>query len=65
DDLNDPYKEEFQEKESKPKPAATEEKSGYTRMTLEQLNQLLENALALEDYASAARIRDEIQRRKK
>lgn len=57
--------EQYEETKNKSKSTANEEKIGYTRMTLEQLNQLLDNALALEDYASAARIRDEIQRRKK
>jgi bifunctional DNase/RNase len=65
DDINDPLQENLQEKESKATAQQKEEKSGYTRMTLDQLNQLLENALALEDYGTAARIRDEIQRRKK
>ncbi|MBC7382519.1 MAG: bifunctional nuclease family protein [Bacteroidia bacterium] len=41
--------------------AATTE---YTKLTLEQLNGLLDNALKIEDYINAARIRDEIQRRK-
>ncbi|MDP1726835.1 MAG: bifunctional nuclease family protein [Bacteroidota bacterium] len=36
----------------------------YTKLTLEQLHALLDNAIKIEDYTNAARIRDEIQRRK-
>lgn len=54
---------EIPEKESKPK--ATSESKEYTRMTLEQLNTLLDKALSVEDYITAAKIRDEIQRRNK
>lgn len=36
-----------------------------TRMTLEQLHTRLEEAIRVEDYGKAARLRDEIQRRKK
>jgi hypothetical protein len=43
----------------KPKEAGKE----YTKMNLEQLQNLLENALGVEDYVTAAKIRDEIQRR--
>ncbi|MDZ4669038.1 MAG: bifunctional nuclease family protein [bacterium] len=42
-----------------------EEGSSYTKLTIDQLNQQLENALNVEDYATAARIRDELQRRNK
>ncbi|MCE2741444.1 MAG: bifunctional nuclease family protein [Sphingobacteriales bacterium] len=65
DDSSANHTDQFDEAEPKAQTAPNEEKIGYTRMTLEQLNQLLDNALILEDYASAARIRDEIQRRKK
>lgn len=37
----------------------------YTKMTLEQLHTMLDTAINVEDYATAARIRDEIQRREK
>lgn len=44
------------------KPA--EESAPLTRLTLEQLQVKLDKALSVEDYVTAARIRDEIQRRK-
>jgi len=65
EDMNDLLPDDLQEKEVKPGKAFKEDKSGYTRMTLDQLNQLLENALTSEDYGTAARIRDEIKRRQK
>ena len=65
EDLNDLLPDDLQEKEVKLGKAFKEDKSGYTRMTLDQLNQLLENALTSEDYGTAARIRDEIKRRQK
>ena len=65
EDMNDLLPDDIQEKEVKPGKAFKEDKSGYTRMTLDQLNQLLENALTSEDYGTAARIRDEIKRRQK
>lgn len=46
-------------------PPKKEETGGYTRMTMEQLQSQLDHALSVEDYATAARIRDEIQRRNK
>lgn len=65
EDMNDLLPDDIQKKEVKPGKAVKEDKSGYTRMTLDQLNQLLENALTSEDYGTAARIRDEIKRRQK
>jgi bifunctional DNase/RNase len=65
EDMNDLLPDDLQEKEVKPGKEFKEDKSGYTRMTLDQLNQLLENALTSEDYGTAARIRDEIKRRQK
>ncbi|OYU94910.1 MAG: hypothetical protein CFE21_14625 [Bacteroidetes bacterium B1(2017)] len=56
------------EETAKPTPAAPkakEEGKEYTRMTLEQLQSMLSNALGVEDYVTAAKIRDEIQRREK
>lgn len=37
----------------------------YTKMTLEQLHTMLEKSISVEDYTTAAKIRDEIQRREK
>jgi bifunctional DNase/RNase len=42
-----------------------EESKEFTKMTMEQLETMLENAISVEDYGTAARIRDEIQRRNK
>lgn len=53
------------EEPTSPKEKPKEEGKEYTRMTLEQLQALLNNAIGLEDYGTAARIRDEIQRREK
>ncbi len=53
------------EEPASPKEKPKEEGKEYTRMTLEQLQALLNNAIGLEDYGTAARIRDEIQRREK
>lgn len=47
--------------EQAPKPAGVD----YSAQTLDKLNQLLEEAIKNEDYIKAARIRDEIQKRKK
>jgi bifunctional DNase/RNase len=41
-----------------------EKKSSLTQLSMEDLNNQLEEALAKEDYEQAARIRDEINRRK-
>jgi bifunctional DNase/RNase len=65
EDMNELLPDDIQEKEVKLARENKEDKSGYTRMTLDQLNQLLENALTSEDYGTAARIRDEIKRRQK
>lgn len=40
-------------------------KDGYTSMSISALNKLLEDVLADEDYEKAAKIRDEINKRKK
>ncbi len=50
------------EPQEKPQAAKGDE---ITRMTLEQLQTRLEEAIRIEDYGKAARLRDEIQRRKK
>ncbi|MBP7511004.1 MAG: bifunctional nuclease family protein [Bacteroidia bacterium] len=66
--FNDDINEALEEKAPAKTPVANKNKedaTSYTRLTLDQLNQQLENALNVEDYATAARIRDEIQRRKK
>jgi len=47
------------------KAKSTEPEREYTKMTLEQLHTMLDTAINVEDYATAARIRDEIQRREK
>ncbi len=63
-ELND---EQFEvEEDTKPvaKPAAHSEKSELTRLTEQQLELKLNEALKVEDYSLAARIRDELQRRK-
>lgn len=65
EDMNEQLPDDIQEKEVKLARETKEDKSAYTRMTLDQLNQLLENALTSEDYGTAARIRDEIKRRQK
>jgi bifunctional DNase/RNase len=64
DDINEALEEKTAQKPA-PVAKAKEESNAYTKMTMDQLNQQLENALNVEDYATAARIRDEIQRRKK
>jgi bifunctional DNase/RNase len=62
DDPNDP----LQEAATPVKKAkSTEPEREYTKMTLEQLHTMLDTAINVEDYATAARIRDEIQRREK
>lgn len=48
----------------KEKPESSVGPAEYTKLTLEQLHALLDNAIKIEDYTNAARIRDEIQRRK-
>lgn len=66
--FNDDINEALEEKAPAKTPVANKNKedaTSYTWLTLDQLNQQLENALNVEDYATAARIRDEIQRRKK
>lgn len=50
----------YQERQSH----TTEKKQGLASFSEEELEQLLNDALALEDYQKAARIRDEINRRK-
>lgn len=43
--------------------ANTQEPSGFAKLSLEELEQLLEDAINDEEYAKAAKIRDEIKRR--
>jgi uncharacterized protein len=62
EDLNEALTEPAPERMSK---KAKSENAEYTRMTLEQLETILEKAISVEDYGTAARIRDEIQRRQK
>ncbi len=62
DDPNDPLQEVVNPVN---KPKTTETEREYTKMTLEQLHTMLDAAINVEDYATAARIRDEIQRREK
>ncbi|MCF8255573.1 MAG: bifunctional nuclease family protein [Bacteroidia bacterium] len=62
EDLNEALTEPTEEKVSK---KTKSENAEYTRMTLEQLETILEKAISVEDYGTAARIRDEIQRRQK
>jgi protein-arginine kinase activator protein McsA len=62
DDPNDPLQEVVNPIN---KPKTTETEREYTKMTLEQLHTMLDAAINVEDYATAARIRDEIQRREK
>jgi bifunctional DNase/RNase len=50
---------------NKPKGKPKEESKEFTKMTMEQLETMLEKAISVEDYGTAARIRDEIQRRNK
>lgn len=50
-------------KEDPIKPAKKSSRSSLEDMSLDQLNKLLEKAIAEEDYERAARIRDEISRR--
>lgn len=50
---------------AKPKSQSKEESKEFTKMTLEQLETMLEKAISVEDYSTAARLRDEIQRRNK
>lgn len=51
-----------EEKKTKKKPARG--KAGFASMSVSALNKLLEDVLAEEDYEKAAKIRDEINRRK-
>lgn len=44
-------------------PKMTERVNEYTHFSLKELNELLENAIANEDYEKAARLRDEISRK--
>jgi protein-arginine kinase activator protein McsA len=37
--------------------------SGYAKLSLEELEQMLDDAINDEDYSKAAKIRDEIKRR--
>jgi len=37
--------------------------SGYAKISLEELEQMLDDAINDEDYSKAAKIRDEIKRR--
>lgn len=63
-ELND---EQFDVEEDAPpvnKPAAHAEKTELTKLTEQQLESKLNDALKVEDYSLAARIRDELQRRK-
>lgn len=60
EDLHEAEPAESVEKE---KTESTVGPSEYTKLTLEQLHALLDNAIKIEDYTNAARIRDEIQRR--
>jgi len=54
----------IEEEDSPPKPAAPEKSTSIKQQNLEQLNKSLEDALNIEDYDLAARIRDEISKRK-
>lgn len=65
DDLNEALEEKANTNTPKPKAQAKEHGKEYTRMTMEQLQSMLDAAISVEDYGTAARIRDEIQRRNK
>ena len=41
----------------------TQKEEGYSKLTIEELNLLLETAVQDEDYEKAAKIRDEISKR--
>jgi hypothetical protein len=63
--FNDDPESEFEEETgSAPTPPKTDP-NDVTRLTLEQLNKKLEDAIRVEDYVLAARFRDEINRREK
>jgi bifunctional DNase/RNase len=64
-EFNDELHEASEAPPEKPKSKPAEEPREYTKMTLEQLQTLMEKALSVEDYIKAAKIRDEIQRRQK
>ena len=59
EDLNEPSP--AIEKKKTEDPVANKE---YSKLSEDQLHSLLDNAIKVEDYQNAARIRDEIQRRK-
>lgn len=62
DDLHEAAEAGVPKTEKKAEPTPTRE---YTKMTLEQLHTMLEKSISVEDYTTAAKIRDEIQRREK
>ncbi|MBU3661958.1 MAG: bifunctional nuclease family protein [Bacteroidetes bacterium] len=62
DDLHEAAEATVQKTKAKQEPEPTRE---YTKMTLDQLHAMLEKSLSIEDYITAAKIRDEIQRREK
>lgn len=41
----------------------TKEQTGFAKLTMEELNQILEQAVQDEDYEKAAKVRDEISKR--
>ena len=62
DEDEDSELDETSETKAESKPAA-EKKEKITETSVEDLNKMLEDALAKEDYEKAAKIRDEIQKR--
>ncbi len=62
--FNDDPESEFEDEEPTPK-SNKPDPNDVTRLTLEQLNIKLEDAIRVEDYALAAKFRDEINRRNK
>jgi protein-arginine kinase activator protein McsA len=62
DDLHEAAEASVEKTKAKPEPEPTRE---YTKMPLDQLHAMLEKSLSIEDYITAAKIRDEIQRREK
>jgi bifunctional DNase/RNase len=62
DDLHEAAEASVQKTKAKPEQETPRE---YTKMPLDQLHAMLEKSLSIEDYITAAKIRDEIQRREK
>ncbi|WP_177761099.1 bifunctional nuclease family protein [Flavobacterium sp. I3-2] len=60
EDIDDVLEEIFTNIEA---PKMTEKVNEYAHFSLKELNELLENAIANEDYEKAARLRDEISRK--